>query len=651
MERFDDLMGITHDTGDAWLDKKLNQNIAYIGPIAALAGGAALGLLSKPKSPKVAGGGIDPFLRPYLTPGLEAFQTQYEAGPRVFEGERVAGFDPAQLAAQSSLIALATGQPDYYDTAARSIEEAIALSRQAARPITAAEIAAQRELLEPTAEAQRLAQKQAFEETIRDIGLGAGGAGVGALEGARADILRGGAAGEFARSMADIEGRLQERAISQTEAERERQARLPSALAALAQQGLQVGQEGFAEQIERTGLQAGVGAERRGLEQQRIAAEMAKFAEADPFKYTQQYLGTVFGTPTLPTQIYQPQSTAQSILGGLTAVSGFLNKGGGISSLAEGGSIFSKEEEDEIKDIEDFSDEEFGTEYGKERRGAERREKIKKGLQSLAKNADALTPKSQMLGQQQGRSQQVALQQAARERMMRGLGTYNEGGTVNKKDGGILTDTLNRIIKGVQSGYQAVKNIEYDPETESLGKYDPFAGMDKTERLRIGLAMMSQMPALGQGPLQAAAAGAGPVLEKIQAEKLTEAEMARKKEKAALDRLATLEAANIKANVIDPKVPSSAILNTMVSDIVAGSLGAVVTPITNPVTGDVENIITIDGKAISSEQEKLITQKIAEGNRIYSNAYSNYLEGRTKTRPAEDKEYMAWVAKTLKAIN
>jgi hypothetical protein len=127
--------------------------------------------------------------------------------------------------------------------------------------------------------------------------------------------------------------------------------------------------------------------------------------------------------------------------------------------------------------------------------------------------------------------------------------------------------------------------------------------------------------------------------------------MARKKEEAALDRLATLEAANIKANVIDPKVPSSAILNTMVSDIVAGSLGAVVTPITNPVTGDVENIITIDGKAISSEQEKLITQKIAEGNRIYSNAYSNYLEGRTKTRPAEDKEYMAWVAKTLKAIN
>ena len=51
---FEDLMGITHDTGDAFIDKKLNQNIAYINPIAAIAGGALLGALSKPKAPKVA---------------------------------------------------------------------------------------------------------------------------------------------------------------------------------------------------------------------------------------------------------------------------------------------------------------------------------------------------------------------------------------------------------------------------------------------------------------------------------------------------------------------------------------------------------------------------------------------------------------------
>ena len=498
-----------------------------IDPVTAAVGvgGALLGASSKPKSPKVAGGGIDPFLQPYMTPGLDQLQTLFGAGPAVYPGQMVAGFTPAQLEAQSSLLALATGQPSYYQPALTKLEDIYGMTQAAVAPITAEEIAKQRELLEPIGEAQRLAQQQAFEGAIRDIGLGAGGAGVGALEGSRADILRGGAAGELALGLAGIEGELQKTALQQAEAERLRQTTGATQMAELVAQGLGISKEEFEEQVGRIELGADVGLQQQLLEQAMIDAEMAKFYQQDPFTFTQKYLQTLFGTPTLPTQIYQPQSTAQSILGGLTAVSGFLNKGGGISSLAEGGSIFSKEEEDEIKDIEDFSDEEFGTEYGKERRRAERREKIKKGLQGLAKNADALTPKSQMLGQQQGRSQQVALQQAARQRMMRGLGRYNEGGTVDKEDGGILS----RIMKGVQSGYQAIRDIEYDPETKSLGKYDPFAGMDKTERLRIGLAMMAQMPALGQGPLQAAAAGATTALEQITAEQLTEAETARKR--------------------------------------------------------------------------------------------------------------------------
>ena len=524
---FEDLMGITHHTGNDFLDKKRNQNICYFGPLAAIAGGAALGLLSKPKSPKVAGGGIDPFLKPYLGPGLDKLKAQFEGGPRVFEGQRVADFDPEQLAAQSSLLALATGQPDYYDTAARSIEEAIALSRQGARPITAAEIAAQRELLEPTAEAQRFAQKQAFEGAIRDIGLGAGGAGVGALEGSRADILRGGAAGELALGMANIEGGLQERSIAQAGAERDRQARLPSQLAALAQQGLQVGQEGFAEQAERVGFQAGVGAERRGLEQQRIGAEMAKFAEADPFKFTQQYLQTAFGTPTLPTQIYQPQSTAQSILGGIAAVSGFMNQGGAINSLASGGSTYGKPYtpmsiEDFQKDLKDPKvKEEVQEKFKKDsdrlkkEDKAKATEKFKKGLKGLAKGLgdadDALNPK-QLMGSQQGRSTQVSMQQDARARARRRLGMFEEGGDIGNND---EKGFIGRIMDNFKSGYQALRDIDYDPETKSLGKYDPFTGFDRTERLRIGLAMIGQMPQLGQGPLSAAAQGAGTALDTI----------------------------------------------------------------------------------------------------------------------------------------
>ena len=90
-----------------------------IDPVTAavVGGGALLGAASKPKAPKVAGGGIDPFLQPYLTPGLETLQTQYEAGPAVYPGQMVAEFTPAQLEAQSSLLALATGQPSYYQPA------------------------------------------------------------------------------------------------------------------------------------------------------------------------------------------------------------------------------------------------------------------------------------------------------------------------------------------------------------------------------------------------------------------------------------------------------------------------------------------------------------------------------------------------------
>ena len=447
---------------------------------------------------------------------------------------------------------------------------------------------------------------------------------------ARADILRGGAAGELARSIADIEGGLQERSIAQAGAERARQARLPSALAALAQQGLQVGQEGFAEQAERIGFQAGVGAERRGLEQQRIGAEMAKFAEADPFKYTQQYLQTAFGTPTLPTQMYQPQSTAQSILGGLTAVSGFMNQGGAINSLNEGGSIFSKEEEDEIKEIEEYAEEMKKTEAAdKDKAKKTATDKFKKGLKGLAENSDALNPK-QLIGSQQGRSTQVSMQQDARARARRRLGMFEEGGDIgtnnnNEPEKGILS----RIMDSVSSGYQALKDIDYDPETKSLGKYDPFAGFDKTERLRIGLAMIGQMPQLGQGPLQAAAQGASTALSELGEERAAE-ELAQ----AKLDAAA----------IVDPKLASASLLKTHVDDVVANSMGAVVTKQYNPATNQEETIITIDGKAIKGKQQKEIGRKIAQGKEIYNKAYSDYMERRTTTRPTESEAYQKWVA-------
>ena len=301
--------------------------------------GAISDFFGGPGKVREYGGGFDKAIKPYVEEGLGVLQEQFRAGPRVFTGERVAGFTDPQLAAQSSLLALSTAQPDYYKTALGGIEEAMGMQREAAAGITSEDIAAQRKLLEPMGEAQRLAQQQAFEGALRDIGAGAGGAGVGALTGARADILRGGAAGEFAVGMAGIEGQLQQQALRQAEADRSRKAAGASALARLTGQQLGIGQAGFGEQIQRIGLGADVGREQRALEQQRILAEMQEFKEDDPFKFAQQYLQTIYAAPTQETTRTQDPSTFQEVMGiaSLFKEGGHVNRnvGGSLAEMAE----------------------------------------------------------------------------------------------------------------------------------------------------------------------------------------------------------------------------------------------------------------------------------------------------------------------------
>lgn len=290
-------------------------------------------LFGGPGDVREIGGGFDPAVRPYIEQGLGGLQSAFQEGPRVFEGPRVAGFTDPQLQAQTSLLALSTAQPDYFTTALGDIEEARGLQRQAIAPLTAQDIAAQRQLLEGTAEAQKLAAQQTFEETIRDIGLGAVGGGAGAIEGARADILRGGAAGQLAMTAAQIESQLQQQALQQTEADRAAKERAATGLATLGGQALDVSRTGFGEAQERARLAAGVGAQQQALEQQQIQAELAKFAEADPMAFAQQYLSTVYGAPTRQTQYSQDPSTFQEIVGLATS---FANDGGVVKKSAGG---------------------------------------------------------------------------------------------------------------------------------------------------------------------------------------------------------------------------------------------------------------------------------------------------------------------------
>lgn len=289
------------------------------------------------------GGGFDPALKPYLEEGLGGLQEAYQAGPRVYQGQRVAGFDPAQLQSQASFLALGAGQPDYFNTALAGLQEATDFQRGAARAMTSDEIQQQRELFEPAAERERLASQLAFERSLRDIDVAAGGAGAGAMQGSRADILRGGAAGELALAEAGLQSSITERAIAAAEAQRAREVGAASGLASLTGQALGVGQAGFGEQLQRAGVTGQVGSERQALAQREIGAEMAKFGEADPFSFAQNYLSTIYGAPTRATQYSQDPSTFQEVMGLGTVAASFMspgaNQGGQLKRLSDGGGI------------------------------------------------------------------------------------------------------------------------------------------------------------------------------------------------------------------------------------------------------------------------------------------------------------------------
>lgn len=546
MERFEDLMGITHDTGDAFLDKKLNQNTAYIGLGKIAAGVLGAKILGKKAKVKEYGGDFAKGIRPYATQGLKDLQNIYEQGPRVFEGERVAGFTDPQLAAQSSLLALSTAQPDYYKTALGGIEEAMGMQRKAAAGITAAEIAEQRKLLEPMAESQRLAQQQAFEGALRDIGVGAGGAGVGALEGARADILRGGAAGELALGMAGIEGDLQRQALAQAEASRARQAAGATSLAQLAGQQLGVSQAGFGEQVERIGLGAGVGQEQRELEQQLIGAEMAKFAEEDPMAFTERYLQTIYAAPTTGVQRVQKPSGLQQALGVVTALTGaakagapipgFNKHGGGIAALAMGSNVKTAAKKyklategklDETMTVEDLAK-------------ALESPKVKKEVQEkFEKDLATVAPASDNSGMQGGdqaptefgqgqidpkplapadNSRMFSNQALARQLMMQRLGGYGMkntgGGIAQLQEGGVPEDSdgqpnaFSRIMSSVGSGLRSVASDFMSPVKYYSENLDPFRGYDGYDRMRIGLSILATQPELGESSLGTISRGA-----------------------------------------------------------------------------------------------------------------------------------------------
>ena len=557
---FEDLMDTTHHTGNAWLDKKLNNNTAYIlGALAIGAIGSALG--GKDKGPQPYGGGFNPATKPFMERGLKDLTSAYDNGARSYEGPRVAGFDAAQQQAQASLMALSTAQPDYFQTATAGLGEAIDLQRQAGAAITPELLAQQRQMLAPTIDAERQAADIAFRESLRDIGVGAGGAGVGALTGARADIMRGGAAGERAMTEAALQGRLTDQALGTLESQFGRQAGAAAGLGALTGQALGIGQEGTQDALNRANLAMGVGEQRQGLQQQFINIDREKFAEQDPFARAQQYLATVGGLPTQQTQYYQPQSQTQQALG---IASMFTGK-------AEGGPVFSKEEEDEMRDIEDFSDANYGTKYSMLSKlsdmGGKKDGKMLAAMSQPARLETIIDESAER--KKQLNRQLVQSQLAEREAKMGQLrppAFKQEGGEV-VEDKGILS----RIIGGVKSGLS------------SLNSFDPFEGYSRAERMQVGLSILGATPQIGESALGATARGASTGIKAIEDNRAVKAAAAAKAAKAN-------ELNNANLNII-MKVAATKFNYTI-----------------NEETGQLQNV---NGKPLSSDAAEAVSQYTA----------------------------------------
>jgi len=85
---FNDLMDVSIETGDKWLDKKLNANICY---------GKGGGGSQQQDVPKT--------LRPYVTQVLDRAKGLYGsyAPQQLYQGERIMGFTPAEQAAQAGV--------------------------------------------------------------------------------------------------------------------------------------------------------------------------------------------------------------------------------------------------------------------------------------------------------------------------------------------------------------------------------------------------------------------------------------------------------------------------------------------------------------------------------------------------------------------
>jgi hypothetical protein len=340
---FNDILGLSIDTGDKWLDKKLNSNLCY---------------------GKGGGGGsqqqdVPATLRPYVTQVLDRAKGLYGSyqPQQLYTGERIVGFTPTEQAAQAGIAGMVgrgisaspelTSGATYYQPALGLLGESGELGRQAAQDITAEEIMGR---MSPYQQAVTdIAKRKATIEGQQYLTeLGGQATRTGGFGGSRQAILEGMAASDLGQRLTDIQTTgsqaAYQDAIRAAEAQRARLIGGAQQAGALSQAFGALGQQALGQGYREQGYLSGLGEQERGLQQQRADLAYQQFTEQRdyPDVQLQKYSSLIQGFPFNFAQAPAPSPTGfQQLAGGAAGVAslgktlGFFNKGGKINGDRE----------------------------------------------------------------------------------------------------------------------------------------------------------------------------------------------------------------------------------------------------------------------------------------------------------------------------
>ena len=340
---FNDLMDVSIETGDKWLDKKLNANICY---------------------GKGGGGGapqdVPKTLRPYVTQVLDRAKGRYGSylPQQLYQGERIVGFTPTEQAAQEGVAGMVergissdrtlTSGATYYQPALDLLGESGELGSRAVQDITAEEIMGR---MSPYQQAVTdIAKRKATQEGRQYLTeLGGQAARTGGFGGSRQAILEGQAMGDLGQRLTDIQTAgsqsAYQDAVRAAEAQRARLAGGAQQAGALSQAFGALGQQALGQGYREQGYLAGLGEQERGLQQQRADLAYQQFVEQRdyPDVQLQKFSSLIQGFPFQFSQAPQQPSGFQQVASGALALGslgknlGFFNKGGQVNGDREDG--------------------------------------------------------------------------------------------------------------------------------------------------------------------------------------------------------------------------------------------------------------------------------------------------------------------------